>query len=750
MEKSRETKSLLAKLMAAENINVEYHTGADTAAFSTDSRTLIMPVMKDMTENATDLFLGHEVGHALYTPNDAIKEAFSRGSFFKGLCNIVEDARIEKLIQNKFPGLKRSFYSGYSDLIERDFFGTKDRDVSSYNFVDRLNVHFKLGVRAGVEFSDEEKPFVDRMENLRSWDDSITLAEDLWKYVGDSGEPETQPQVDPDGEPGDGSDDSNESEGSGNDSDSKEEKEKNNTSAGDPGPADDSEDSEDSEESDDGDAGDEEENNSSSNGEADNFSDSEIDNPEDMESNTQKEFDRSVRSHLDDSGFENRYGMVPDVDIDKVLISMDKIHTAIETGIQEWITAGYGGDVGRGMADARDSLREFISSHKSLVSYLAKEFEMRKSADEHKRTKVAKTGVLNPNKLHAYKFSEDLFLRSNVVSDGKNHGFVMFLDWSGSMKPNMPNTIDQLMLIALFCKKVNIPFDVFAFSNSWRDPDADPADYSDTYYSFDKMNNGDFGIGNGFKLLHLISSTVSTFKFNESMVYLRYLREAFNDYRYSTNCIIPNALRLGGTPLNEAVMAAFNVIPMFQKKNKVQIVNTIFLTDGQGHEARKLYNSKDKEFTTYFTEYDTKSFVVDPVTKKHYELDRHRKNAFDTELFMNALKDRTGSRVSNFYIASGRKPSFSQDIAWLVNGNWEVINEQWEDVKLDGFSVMPEGTLGVDEFYVLTDKNLKVDSEELAIDSSMTKAKIKNSFIKNRKNKLVSKKMLSRFAEFVS
>ena len=57
MEKSRETKSLLAKLMAAENINVEYHTGADTAAFSTETRTLIMPVLKDITENSTDLFL---------------------------------------------------------------------------------------------------------------------------------------------------------------------------------------------------------------------------------------------------------------------------------------------------------------------------------------------------------------------------------------------------------------------------------------------------------------------------------------------------------------------------------------------------------------------------------------------------------------------------------------------------------------------------------------------------------------------
>ena len=749
MEKSRETKSLLAKLMASENINVEYHNNASTAAFSTESRTLIMPVLKDMTENSTDLFLGHEVGHALYTPNDAIKEAFSRGSFFKGLCNIVEDARIEKMIQNKFPGLKRSFYDGYSDLIERNFFGTKDRAISSYNFVDRLNIHFKLGVRAGVEFSDEEKVFVDRMENLRSWDDSITLAEDLWKYVGDSSEPETQPQVDPDGEPGDGSDDSNESEGSGNDSDSKEEKENNNTSAGDPGPADDSEEAEDSEESDDGEASEEEDNNSSSNGEADNFSDNDIENPEDLESDTQKEFDRSVRSHLDDSGFENRYGNVPDVDIEKVLISLDEIHSEIDNAIKSMVDEGYISRAAAddGMKSAREGMKKFTSEQKSLVSYLAKEFEMRKSADEHKRTKVAKTGILNPNKLHAYKFSEDLFLRSNVVSDGKNHGFVMFLDWSGSMKPNLANTIDQLMLIALFCKKVNIPFDVFAFSNGWRD---DPNDSSDTYYHFDNISNADFGISKSFKLFHLISSTVSTYKFNESMVYLTYLKKGFDYNQGNGYCITPDNLRLGGTPLNEAVMSAFNIIPMFQKKNKVQIVNTVFLTDGQGHDSRKIYNSKSGEFSTYFVEYDTKSFVVDPVTKKHYKVDSKRPYATDTELFIEALGDRTDSRLSNFYIASGKKNTFSQDIAWLAGGHWEVINEQWEAAKVDGYSVMPEGTLGFGEFYVITDKNLKVNAEEKEIDSSMTKAKMKNNFIKNRKNKLVSKKMLSRFAEFVS
>ena len=753
MEKSRETKSLLAKLMAAENINVEYNPKADTAAFSTETRTLIMPVLKDMTENATDLFLGHEVGHALYTPNEAIKEAFSRGGFFKSLCNIVEDARIEKMIQGKFPGLKRSFYNGYGDLIERDFFGTKDRDVNSYNFVDRLNVHFKLGVRAGVQFSDEEMVFVNRMESLRSWDDSIKLTEDLWKYVGDNNEsePETIPEIDPDGEPGDGSDETEKSDGSGNDSNS-DDNEKENAEAGDSDSEEETEESDSSDSANSGDSDDKEESDDSDSSESDEeYSDDKIDNPEDLESNTQREFDRSVRSHLDDSGFEIRYGNIPDVDIDKVLISMDRIHETIDAHIKDNIDKGYI-HYDKGIGDARQSLREFISSQKSLVSYLAKEFEMRKSADEHKRTKVAKTGILNPNKLHAYKFSEDLFLRSNIVSDGKNHGFVMFIDWSGSMQNNMANTIDQLMLLALFCKKVAIPFDVFAFSTGWRDGPDDLL-YDDTGYRFDNLNHNDFAISRSFKLFHLISSTVSTLKFNESMVYLRYLRECFSN-SYDNAYILPDGLRLGGTPLNEAVMAAFKIVPMFQKKNKVQIINTVFLTDGQGGESRRLYDSSAEDFTTNFVEYDTKSFVIDPVTKKHYEYNSRAPGKYgttDTELFIKALKDRTGTRISNFYIASGRKNNFSQDVAWLAGGVWDIINELWESVKVEGFAVLPEDTMGFDEFYVLSDKNLKVNVDELEIDSAtMTKAKMKNNFIKNRKNKLLSKKMLSRFAEFVS
>ena len=45
----------------------------------------------------------------------------------------------------------------------------------------------------------------------------------------------------------------------------------------------------------------------------------------------------------------------------------------------------------------------------SFVSFLVKEFEMKKSAKEYNRSFMSKTGVLDTNKIYSYKWNEDLF-----------------------------------------------------------------------------------------------------------------------------------------------------------------------------------------------------------------------------------------------------------------------------------------------------------------------------------------------------
>ena len=74
-------------------------------------------------------------------------------------------------------------------------------------------------------------------------------------------------------------------------------------------------------------------------------------------------------------------------------------------------------------------LVEFESRNKNAIGYLVKEFEMKKKAAELARVTVASTGVLDTNKLHTYKFNDDIFRKVGVLPQGKNHGIVMFLDW---------------------------------------------------------------------------------------------------------------------------------------------------------------------------------------------------------------------------------------------------------------------------------------------------------------------------------
>ena len=64
---------------------------------------------------------------------------------------------------------------------------------------------------------------------------------------------------------------------------------------------------------------------------------------------------------------------------------------------------------------------------------MVKEFECRKSADAYARAGESKTGILDTKKLHTYKYNEDLFKKITVLPDGKNHGMIFVLDWSGSM-----------------------------------------------------------------------------------------------------------------------------------------------------------------------------------------------------------------------------------------------------------------------------------------------------------------------------
>ena len=176
-----EIKSQLAKLLATEDLVVE-NRNVETASFDVETRVLTLPMWELASGTVYDMLVGHEVGHALYTPD---KWDFL-GKIPKAFVNVTEDARIEKLMKRRYPGLAKTFYRGYSELNQTDFFGIKDDDLSQMSLADRVNLHYKIGSFITVPFTDEEQEIVDLVGKSETFDDALHAAEVMYKFVGES------------------------------------------------------------------------------------------------------------------------------------------------------------------------------------------------------------------------------------------------------------------------------------------------------------------------------------------------------------------------------------------------------------------------------------------------------------------------------------------------------------------------------------------------------------------------------------
>ena len=173
----------------------------------------------------------------------------------------------------------------------------------------------------------------------------------------------------------------------------------------------------------------------------------------------------------------------------------------------------------------------------------------------------------------------------------------MFVDWSGSMSRNMKGTIEQMMTLVMFCKRVNIPFEVYAFSDSYTRYDDEVKNkwYRDNYMSDEKiMNHGTVAVTR-FNLLNLFSSRMRAKELHEAYIYMTATAEYYTDrYRWdrSHDFNIPDVMHLGGTPLNSTLFVGFSVMREFQKKNQVDVINSIFLTDGDSHSSNGYWNTE--------------------------------------------------------------------------------------------------------------------------------------------------------------
>ena len=174
----QEIKGNLARLLATENLVVE-HRNCPTACFNVETRVLTLPNWDRASSTVYDMLVGHEVGHALFTPNE---DWTAKAECPKDFINVVEDARIEKLMKRKYPGLRKSFAGGYQELNAQDFFGIAGDDLDTYSLIDRINLHFKIGASAFVPFVDDEQVFVTRTDEAETFDEVLQIAVDIYNF----------------------------------------------------------------------------------------------------------------------------------------------------------------------------------------------------------------------------------------------------------------------------------------------------------------------------------------------------------------------------------------------------------------------------------------------------------------------------------------------------------------------------------------------------------------------------------------
>ena len=97
-ENIRTQKDNLARLMAGENLTV-VHRRTPTAYFDLKNRLLCCPIFKeDISAELYDLFMGHEVGHALWTPYEGVHSAVTKNKTLKGYLNLRYPFRVLFLV----------------------------------------------------------------------------------------------------------------------------------------------------------------------------------------------------------------------------------------------------------------------------------------------------------------------------------------------------------------------------------------------------------------------------------------------------------------------------------------------------------------------------------------------------------------------------------------------------------------------------------------------------------------------------
>ena len=612
-------KSTLARLLASENITI-IHENTPTASFDLKNRLLRLPIWAGASRELNDMLIGHEVSHALHTPMQEWKDGIERienetgkpPMFCKTYMNIVEDARIERLIKIKFPGLRRDFFIAYEALTEMKIFG----DISKPETMclgDRLNLHFKLGLHRGmvIPFASDEKQWLVKMNNTTTFEDVIVLTIEIIKSLKEASQPQSNQNEEVETESGE---DESESE-----SESEETQDSEDSDADAQGDQSKSKSKSKSAESDD--STDEKDEVGDTNGVGGSVSNHTGDRVQDNTPQSMPTTNEDMEKNIADKRSEsNSSEAAPTIlrckvpDSHSVVVPWSTILKDVRAEVAS-LKSGH---------CATTFLKPItIKEYSVAARTMASAFNRRKSADVFKRSSVARTGNLDTLRMNQYRWCDDVFRRTVKVAEGKNHGICILVDWSSSMSQMLQATIGQVIILTDFCRLSNIPFEVYAFTD---------------YVYVSQLSGGSDIEKERSKIRELKQEKYKTDTVSiHPISLLNFLSSSMNktDYEYGKSflynirSIIP-ALKSGynfslsGTPTCAALYEMSYVVREFRAKSNVQVCHTVVLTDGDAGDSVK---PNDDHFAkingvsdSYRYSYSGQGVMDDPMTGESYDI----------------------------------------------------------------------------------------------------------------------------------
>jgi hypothetical protein len=310
----------------------------------------------------------------------------------------------------------------------------------------------------------------------------------------------------------------------------------------------------------------------------------------------------------------------------------------------------------------------------------------------------------------------------------------------------MLDTVKQLYNLIWFCKKVSIPFEVYAFTNDYPMNGFDENGYRTIPEPCYQKRDGVFAIPEYFSLLNLFTHKTNGRVLEEQMKNIFRLAMSFRR-SYWTNFMPPIGLSLSGTPLNEALISLHTILPEFKKESGVQKVQCVVMTDGEANWVKyhaELQRRWEEEPFIGVRSISPSCFLRDRKLGTTYSLDTEWHEF--TDILLRNLKDRfTDVNFIGFRVLESRDAgAFIRRYCGYFGKEFESTMQDWK--KKRAFTISNSGYAA----YFGLSANALAQNSDFEVSDSATKTQIKSAFVKSLRSKKMNKKVLSEFVELVA